>query len=265
MLHRTRSVGGQPMGVGRSITSRIEPGADDQRGSVDLPGGRSEKAGGMTDSGGTSRVDVELRRILSTTRGLRKLLRPVPGEPSHPAVSRLVPDGHLFALVPIPIPDVAGALFAGRLPGLRTGRAHLEIEALHDEGFTGLVCLASESDIVGIQGIHDYFSTARRVMGEGFFHAPSRDKRPPADDAAFEDALCWCDAHLTAGGKVFVHCVAGCGRSGTFASCLMVRHGVDPREAVAAYRRSRTCGPDTEEQIAYVIRYALRRAGGLAR
>jgi hypothetical protein len=36
--------------------------------------------------------------------------------------------------------------------------------------------------------------------------------------------------------------------------------GLEPLEAVRTYRRHRGCGPETSEQVAYVVRYARRRA-----
>jgi protein-tyrosine phosphatase len=57
------------------------------------------------------------------------------------------------------------------------------------------------------------------------------------------------DEELAAGGVVFVHCWAGCGRTGVVVGCWLVRHGMEPREALSRVADTRGLGcPQTLEQ-----------------
>ncbi|MMZ70277.1 Dual specificity phosphatase, catalytic domain [compost metagenome] len=49
-----------------------------------------------------------------------------------------------------------------------------------------------------------------------------------------------------AGRRVYVHCRAGCGRTGTLvAAYLIVEKGLGYEEAVSLYRARRGCGPQS--------------------
>ena len=51
------------------------------------------------------------------------------------------------------------------------------------------------------------------------------------------------------GGRVYVHCMAGCGRTGTVVSAyLMLSRGWSAEEAVGYFVSRRGCGPETWEQ-----------------
>ena len=73
----------------------------------------------------------------------------------------------------------------------------------------------------------------------------------PADLVATLDEI---DAELERGGVVYVHCWAGCGRTGVVVGCWLVRHGTDPHEALAriADARGRGC-PQTLEQRLLIL------------
>ena len=79
------------------------------------------------------------------------------------------------------------------------------------------------------------------------------DLRPDAHSA--KDGACAADT-------VYVHCGAGCGRAGVFASCLLGLHGAEPLDAIGRFRAIRGCGPETPEQVAYVVRHAGRGLEG---
>ena len=55
---------------------------------------------------------------------------------------------------------------------------------------------------------------------------------------------------LGQGRRVYVHCYAGCGRTGTVVSgYLVLFHNMAPEEAVNLFEGARGCGPESEEQL----------------
>lgn len=63
-------------------------------------------------------------------------------------------------------------------------------------------------------------------------------------------------ARLRLGQNVFVHCVAGLGRSGTVVARLLVDAGSGSDEAMATVRRARPGAIETEEQERYIHNHA---------
>ena len=64
------------------------------------------------------------------------------------------------------------------------------------------------------------------------------------------------DGEIAAGGIVYVHCWAGCGRTGVVVGSWLVRHGADPEEALRRITEARGLGcPQTLEQRAFVLEW----------
>jgi protein-tyrosine phosphatase len=62
------------------------------------------------------------------------------------------------------------------------------------------------------------------------------------------------DSEIAAGGLVFVHCWAGCGRTGIVVATWLVRHGLDAEEALRRVAEARGLGcPQTLEQRVFVL------------
>ena len=96
-------------------------------------------------------------------------------------------------------------------------------------------------------------STVRHVR------APVRDLSVPGPDqlVAVLDAI---DAEIAAGGVVFVHCWAGCGRTGVVVGCWLVRHGESPHAALDRIAETRGFGcPQTLEQRLLILSWAPGR------
>ena len=63
---------------------------------------------------------------------------------------------------------------------------------------------------------------------------------------------------LDARNRVYVHCAAGCGRTGTMMACYLVyRHRLDPMEALRRVRDARPCSVETTAQADAVIEWGL--------
>jgi protein-tyrosine phosphatase len=90
--------------------------------------------------------------------------------------------------------------------------------------------------------------------------APARHVRIPIRDFSvptleeLEGALDEIDGEITAGGLVYVHCWAGCGRTGVVVGSWLVRHGTSPEDALARIAETRGLGcPQTLEQRLLVL------------
>ena len=86
-----------------------------------------------------------------------------------------------------------------------------------------------------------------------YLNLPIRDFSVPTSDglAATLDEI---DAELAAGGIVYVHCWAGCGRTGVVVGSWLVRHGADPNDALRRIAEARGLGcPQTLEQRLVVL------------
>ncbi|MGH3136586.1 MAG: protein-tyrosine phosphatase family protein [Gaiellaceae bacterium] len=82
---------------------------------------------------------------------------------------------------------------------------------------------------------------------------PIRDFSVPTRDRLVE-TLDEIDTELRAGGLVYVHCWAGCGRTGVVVGSWLVRHGTPPNNALARIAEARGLGcPQTLEQRMLVL------------
>lgn len=87
--------------------------------------------------------------------------------------------------------------------------------------------------------------------GVDWLHLPIADYGAPSGEtlAAWPAASTRAREVLAAGGRVWVHCMGGCGRSGTAVLRLMVELGEEPRAALARLRAVRPCAVETPEQF----------------
>jgi protein-tyrosine phosphatase len=134
-------------------------------------------------------------------------------------------------------------------PGLVAGRhpcafgleeAEQAVADLVGQGVTLFVDLTEEGELEPYA--HLVHAPARRVS------TPVRDLSvPPREElVATLDAI---DEELGAGGVVYLHCWAGCGRTGVVVGCWLVRHGLEPTAALERIAAARGPGcPQTFEQ-----------------
>src|SRR5262249_51143246 len=113
------------------------------------------------------------------------------------------------------------------------------------------------------QGVAVLVNLTDREYRDGRFriHAiPVPDGAAPADEQI--EQFCGLIARELAGPRiVYVHCFAGCGRTGTMIACYLVyREQLDPMAAIRRVRVTRPCSIETAEQADAVIRWgALMR------
>jgi protein-tyrosine phosphatase len=139
-----------------------------------------------------------------------------------------------------------GRLVAGRHPcAWGPENAWLEVRHLVEAGVTLFVDLTQEGELEPYVSLVD--APAQYV------NRPIRDFSVPTRDglAAVLDEI---DAEIDRGGFVYVHCWAGCGRTGVVVGTWLVRHGLDPDEALRRIAKARGLGcPQTLEQRAFVL------------
>jgi protein-tyrosine phosphatase len=139
-----------------------------------------------------------------------------------------------------------GRLIAGRHPSARGAEnAPAEVEELAAAGVTLFLDLTQQGEL------EPYSSLV--TPPARYLNLPIRDFSIPTRDGliAILDEI---DGELAAGGLVYVHCWAGCGRTGVVVGSWLVRHGMDPNAALGRIAEARGLGcPQTLEQRIFVL------------
>ncbi len=139
---------------------------------------------------------------------------------------------------------VSDGLLAGAYPDNAEA-----VTALEHEGVTVFVDLTHPSD-----PLDDYTHLLRRACRLAH---PIPDMGTPTAGHLMQ-ILDDIDAANARGGKVYVHCWGGVGRTGTVIGCWLVRHGLDGGDAVARIAELRSGiasgrpSPETPEQVSLV-------------
>ncbi|HYI73812.1 MAG TPA: protein-tyrosine phosphatase family protein [Gaiellaceae bacterium] len=142
-----------------------------------------------------------------------------------------------------------GRLIVGRHPcALAATDAPLAVRSLVDDGVTLFVDLTWRGELEPYE--------AQVQLPTRYVSRPIRDFSVPSRQALVT-LLDEIDAELDDGGAVYLHCWAGCGRTGVVVGAWLVRHGAEPAEALRriADLRGRGC-PQTTEQRALVLGWA---------
>jgi ADP-ribosyl-[dinitrogen reductase] hydrolase len=164
-----------------------------------------------------------------------------------------------------PIPNsyalLDGRLIAGEYPGDRhDSPASVKLGTLLDAGVRTFVDLTEAHEL---RPYHALLACEAKARGAEATHVriPIRDLSVPQSPDVMHEILNAIDHGLRAGGKVYVHCWGGVGRTGTVIGCHLVRLGMSGDEALARVgtlfksmekypRRNRS--PETDEQEAFV-------------
>ena len=147
---------------------------------------------------------------------------------------------------------VEPSLFAGAHPGAGGADAARAVAALRAAGVTAFVDLTMPGELPAYAALAAPAAHHPRPIGD--FGVPGDDEL-----LATLDLL---DELLEAGARVYLHCHAGVGRTGTVVACRLVRAGATPEEALAHLARLRAgCrtasrpSPETAAQRALVARW----------
>ena len=161
------------------------------------------------------------------------------------------------------IPELPpGARLAiGRAPG---DDAHTplstELAALHAAGIRHVLCLLEDDEFADLQQevTPQGYAEAVDAAGMALHRVPVEDYTAPTRGtlaAMVRQVRGW----LAQGEAVFVHCMAGRGRSGTVAAALLVAQGMRPEDAILLVRWARPGAVEAAEQEAALHALAALR------
>lgn len=157
---------------------------------------------------------------------------------------------------------VPGRVLAGEYPGDRDPDvARARLEAYLETGITHFIDLTEDVDgLLPYDGLLAEIAAERGLMVEYRRH-PIRDMSVPRSPQEVVSILEAIEGALRAGGRAYVHCWGGIGRTGTVVGCYLVRRGMTGEEALEAlaalwpqmeksrwYRQT----PQTLEQVQFV-------------
>lgn len=160
--------------------------------------------------------------------------------------------------------SMPGGWWPGR-PGAAPGGSPLEDDLrllAQDHGTSLLVTLLGRRELAAMGEV----KRLTRRLGVEWVHHPIADMSTPDAPADLAGLVTRLSGHLEGGRTAVLHCLAGLGRTGTVAACLLVARGRSAEEALAVVRSVRPGAVQTSSQEAFVADYErFVRAGGKAR
>lgn len=153
--------------------------------------------------------------------------------------------------MPLTIAELAlggGVLAISPMPG-RGGGYAAELRDLLDFGPGLVLTMTTGAELVSKEA--ESLPADLAAQDIDWQHLPIADfGAPDAGTAArWPGTSAKARAVLAGGGKVLIHCMGGCGRSGMAALRLMVEAGEDPAAALVRLRAVRPCAVEMPEQF----------------
>ncbi|HEX2619808.1 MAG TPA: dual specificity protein phosphatase [Phototrophicaceae bacterium] len=118
---------------------------------------------------------------------------------------------------------------------------------LKRKGVTGVVNLRQEYD----------YSETMSTLGIRYLHLPTPDNQPPTLEHLNQGVIFIHDT-LAKGGRVYIHCWEGLGRSPTVVAAYLVSTGLTPNEAWIRIRKTRPFIRPTPGQVTRLEEFALQ-------
>ncbi len=141
-----------------------------------------------------------------------------------------------------------GTIGMGRMPG-RAGTYAADWATLVSWAPDMVITLTEQHELdrfgAGLLG------SELKDVGVDWHHLPISDFGVPSTegDAQWAALQPLAKGLLQRGGRVFVHCFGGCGRTGAIVLRLMVQIGEDPKDALIRLRVVRPCAIETDSQF----------------
>ena len=151
------------------------------------------------------------------------------------------------------LPVAGGILAICPLPG-RDGAYGDDIEHLREWQPALVITLVTRAELVS-EGA-ETLGQDMQDRGSRWFHLPIEDMSTPSSEVndRWDEVSRIARAALNGGGRVLIHCMGGCGRSGMIALRLMCEAGEEPGHALARLRHIRPCAVETDEQLAWAVK-----------
>lgn len=146
-----------------------------------------------------------------------------------------------------------GILAIAPMPG-RGGHYAEDMAHLHDWRPALVMTMLSHPELRATG--HQDIGADLQDMGTRWMHVPVPDMGVPGPEAeeAWHMASNAALSALQGKGRVLIHCMGGCGRSGMAALRLMIEAGEAPGVALERLRAVRPCAVETPEQLDWANR-----------
>jgi protein-tyrosine phosphatase len=96
-----------------------------------------------------------------------------------------------------------------------------------------------------------------REHGITLLHLPTVDSRAVSQEM-LEDGVAWVNQQLADGGRVYIHCAHGIGRSVLLACCVLVTMGYSAQDALRLVKQKRPQAAPNQEQLDALVKFARR-------
>ncbi len=156
---------------------------------------------------------------------------------------------------------VPGKLLAGEYPyGQSAADAKQRLQRLFDAGIDAFVDLTQPGELPEYRSL--------LPSNVQYLRSPITDTQVPSDLAQMRAIQTHLQAALALGRRVYVHCRAGIGRTGTVMGCYLAEHGGEGAEALRRlnilWRQSSRSAmwpelPQTPEQAVFIVRWRRQR------
>ncbi len=152
-------------------------------------------------------------------------------------------------------------LLAGAYPGSSySGRTRQTLDQLISANITVFIDLTEGGEYIEYERLlYSEGKALKRLTA--YYRLPIRDEWVPSKEEMVE-ILDVIDTAISAGRKVYVHCLHGRGRTGTVIGCWLVRHGMSSTKAIQEIARLRQfllwesrSSPRTPEQQQMVLNW----------
>ncbi|GAB1479374.1 cyclin-dependent kinase inhibitor 3 family protein [Paracoccaceae bacterium] len=159
-----------------------------------------------------------------------------------------------FSITEVPLR--AGLAGLSPLPG-RQGDYAADLAAVRDWAPALVISLTTEDEMAR-KGAGGFGGDLQR-LGIGWAALPLADFAAPDETLATRWMLIAERASeiLDGGGRILVHCMGGCGRSGAAVLRLMVEAGEEPQAALSRLRALRPCAVEKPEQLRWATQGML--------